>query len=124
MYKYMILMKKKASLSREEFINYYENQHVPLMRSLASGRDIYRRNYVVMDDPMFAIDGRLGEADVLGFDVITEIAFPTRADAEAAKAAALATPENLARIKADETNFCEPGSVRMFVVEVRQSPIP
>ena len=35
MYKYMILMKKKASISREEFIDYYENQHVPLMRAMA-----------------------------------------------------------------------------------------
>ena len=124
MYKYLILMKKKASLSREEFMDYYENQHVPLMRSLVSGREIYRRNYLVLDDPMFSIDGRLGDADSLGFDVITECAFPTRSEAEAAKAAALASPENLARVKADEANFCEPGSVRMFVVEVRQSPIP
>lgn len=124
MYKYMILMKKKASISREEFIDYYENQHVPLMRAMAGGREIYRRNYIVFDDPMFDIDGRKGSADDFGFDVITECAFATREEAEAAKQAALASPENLRRVKEDEANFIEPGSVRMVIVEVRQSPIP
>ena len=120
----MILMKKKSSITREEFIDYYESRHVPLMRSLVSGRELYRRNYIAVDDPMFAVDGRLGDANELGFDVITECAFATRDEAEAAKQTALASPENLARVKADEGHFIEPGSVRMFVVEVRQSPIP
>jgi hypothetical protein len=117
-------MKKKAGLSRAEFIDYYEDKHVPLMRELALTREIYRRNYIVFDDPMFDIDGRSGAADPIAFDVITESIFATRENAEAAKNAALATPENLKRVKADEANFIEPGSVRMYVVEVRQSPIP
>ncbi len=124
MFKFMILMKKKQSISREEFIEYYENSHVPLMRRLAPGRELYRRNYIVFDDPMFDIDGRKGGIADFDFDVITECAFATRQDAEAAKQAALASPENLQSVKADEENFIEPGSVRMFVVEVRQSPIP
>ena len=124
MYKCLILMKKKTSLSRAEFIDYYENKHVPLMRELAPTREIYRRNYIVFDDPMFDIDGRSGAADPIAFDVITESIFATREGAEAAKNAALASPENLKRVKADEANFIEQGSVRMYVVEVRQSPIP
>jgi uncharacterized protein (TIGR02118 family) len=124
MYKILILMKKKAGLSRAQFIEYYENSHVPLMRELAPHRELYRRNYLVFDDPMFNVDGRSGAADSVAFDVVTESIFATRDAAEAAKNAALASPENLKRIKEDEANFCEPGSVRMYVVEVRQSPIP
>jgi uncharacterized protein (TIGR02118 family) len=124
MYKVLILMRKKAGLSRAEFIDYYENKHVPLMRELAPGREVYRRNYIVFDDPMFNVDGRSGAADAVAFDVITESIFATREAAEAAKNAALASPANLKRVKGDEENFVEPGSVRMYVVEVRQSPIP
>jgi hypothetical protein len=120
----MILMKRKGSISRERFIEYYEDQHVPLMRHLTGGRVLYRRNYVVFDDPMFDLDGRKGTQDDFCFDVITECAFDTREQAEAAKQGVLASPENLLRVKEDEKNFIEPGTVRIFVVEVRQSPIP
>ena len=78
MYKYMILMKKKKSISRAQFMDYYENSHVPLMRSLVSGRELYRRNYIVADDPMFNVDGRQGSTEDFGFDVITECAFAAR----------------------------------------------
>ena len=124
MYKCIILMKKKTGMTRSEFIEYYENKHVPLLRELAPMREIYRRNYIVFDDPMFNVDGRNGAADSVAFDVITESIFATREDAEAAKNAVLGAPETLKRVKADEANFVEPGSVRMYVVEVRQSPIP
>ena len=124
MYKCIILMKKKRGLSRREFIDYYENKHVPLLRELAPMREIYRRNYIVFDDPMFNVDGRDGAADSVAFDVITESIFATREAAEAAKNAVLGSPKTLQRVKADEANFVEPGSVRMYVVEVRQSPIP
>jgi uncharacterized protein (TIGR02118 family) len=124
MFKCLILMKKKAGLTRAAFIDYYENKHVPLMRELAPHREIYRRNYIAFDDSMFDVDGRSGAAEAVPFDVITESIFATREAAEAAKNTTLASPENLRRVKADEANFVEPGSVRMYVVEVRQSPIP
>ncbi|HEX7784427.1 MAG TPA: EthD domain-containing protein [Sphingobium sp.] len=124
MFKYLILMKKKTSISRDEFIAHYEERHAPLICDMAgTGRVLYRRNYIVHDDPLFDIDGRKGDAGEFVWDVVTEVGFATRADAEAAKAAALANPENLRRIKEDEASFIEPGSVRMLIVEVRESPL-
>ena len=118
MFKYLILMKKKASISREQFIEHYENSHSPLIWSIApKNRVLYRRNYIVHDDPLFDIDGRKGQASEFGWDVVTEVGFATREDAEVAKAAVLANPENLLRIKVDEEHFIEPGSVRMLIVE-------
>jgi hypothetical protein len=120
----MLLMKRKAGLSRAQFIDHYENRHVPLLRELAPGREVYRRNYLVFDDPLFQVDDRDGGAANMGFDVITESIFATRADAEAARNAVLADPDTLRRVKEDEAHFVEPGTVKIFIVEVRQSPIP
>jgi hypothetical protein len=84
---------------------------------------IFRRNYLSFDDPMFAFDGRGGSDSDLDFDVITEVVFGTREEAEAFMAVA-ARPEIFAKIKADEANFVEPGRARSFVVRVYQSPMP
>lgn len=122
MFKYLILMKKKASISREAFIEHYEHSHSPLIWSIAPhNRVLYRRNYIVHDDPLFDIDGRKGQASEFDWDVVTEVGFTTRADAEAAKAAVLADPNNLRRIKQDEEQFIEPGSVRMLIVETLET---
>jgi uncharacterized protein (TIGR02118 family) len=123
MFKWIVQIRKKAGMSREEFIDYYENKHEPLIRRLLPRYPIYRRNYLVFDDPMLKIDNRGGDADYAGYDVLTESVFPTRADAEAFMAA-FAQPEVFAAIKADEANFVEPGHAKMFVVEVYQSRIP
>jgi uncharacterized protein (TIGR02118 family) len=123
MFKWIVQIKKKAGMSREEFIDYYENKHEPLIRRLLPRYPIYRRNYLVFDDPMLTIDNRGGSAADAGYDVLTESVFPTRADAEAFMAA-FAKPEVRAAIKADEANFVEPGCAKMFVVEVYQSRIP
>jgi hypothetical protein len=40
-------LSKKQSLDTQEFIDYYENHHVPLVLSLAPAPPVYKRNYVV-----------------------------------------------------------------------------
>jgi hypothetical protein len=123
MFKWMMAIKRKNGISHQEFIDYYENTHAPLLRSLLPPMYIYRRNYLTFDDPLFAVDGRGGGNTDLDFDVITEVIFSTREEAEALMAA-VANPEIFAKIKADEDNFVEPGRAKCFVVKVCQSPIP
>lgn len=123
MFKWMMAIKRKSGISHQEFIDYYENIHAPLLRKLLPPMYIYRRNYLSFDDPMFAVDSRGGGGGDLDFDVITEVLFNTREEALALMAA-VAKPETLAIIKADEANFVEPGRAKCFVVSVFQSPIP
>ena len=123
MFKWIVQIKKKQGMTRAEFIDYYENKHEPLIRRLLPRYPIYRRNYLVFDDPMLSIDGRGGSADDAGYDVLTEGVFDTREDAQAFMAA-FAKTEIREQIKADEANFVEPGHAKMFIVEVYQSAIP
>jgi EthD domain len=122
-FKWIVQIKKKAGMSREEFIDYYENQHEPLIRRVLPRYPIYRRNYLLFDDPMLKIDGRGGDAAYAGYDVLTESVFATRQDAEKFMAA-FAQPDVFETVKADEANFVEQGHAKMFVVEVYQSKIP
>ncbi len=119
MFKWIVLISKRKDLSREEFIDYYENFHVPLLRRILPRIEIYRRNYICHDDAMFAIDDRGGNAEDYGFDVVTEAIFNTRAEAEALMAA-FADPDIFRQVKEDEAEFVEPGCAKMFVVEVRE----
>jgi hypothetical protein len=119
----MMAIKRKRGITHREFIDYYENIHAPLLRSLLPPMQVYRRNYLTFDDPMFAVDNRGGDDQDLDFDVITEVIFSTRQEAEALMAA-VARPDIFAKIKADEGHFVEPGRAKCFVVEVYQSPIP
>ena len=48
-YKSIALLKCKPELTREDFIAYYENNHVPLIRRLLPGICGYRRNFISPD---------------------------------------------------------------------------
>src|SRR5262245_5337198 len=70
MIKILIFIKKKDGLSREQFIDYYENRHVPLTRSRVGQFLVgYIRNYIDPDAPLSASTG----SDRLDVDVITEL---------------------------------------------------
>lgn len=123
MFKWVVFIKRKAGMSREDFIDYYENKHAELCRRILPRSYIYRRNYLVHDDPMLKVDNRGGAGDEMEFDVVTESVFGTREEAQALMDA-FARPEVYSQIKADEANFVEPGYAKMYIVEVHQSPIP
>ena len=112
MIKRFIILKAKRGMPRQDFIDYYENHHAPLARSLFPYA-VYRRHFV--KDIVFAPDG----ADELSFDVMTEASFANDADYET-YLELKAKPEIWSRIKADEEHFVEPGSVWSFTVDDRE----
>lgn len=63
MFRVMGLLTKKPGMTREEFIERYENFHVPLALRLFPEMKEYSRRYV--DEG----------SDSVGFDVVTELAF-------------------------------------------------
>jgi hypothetical protein len=124
MFKLILTIKKKKGMSRQEFIDYYEKRHTALCRRILPPLEVYRRNYVSSDDPFLKAIGDSrsteGEND---FDVITEAIYTSRKEAEASMAA-LFNGDTREQIMNDEANFCEPGGIKLYVVEVHQSSIP
>jgi len=125
MFKLIMLLKKRSDMTREQFIDYYDNHHVPFMHSMVpQGAALHRRNYVVAS-ASDAERGLTAQAED-GWDVIVEVLYENREVAEAAMKA-LADPERSRRMKEDESRFIQPGSIRRFVVEVHETsfrPLP
>jgi len=110
MIKLMALIAKLPELSRNEFRDYYEEQHAPLVASLLPMIARYTRSYLP-DRP--EVPGNLGDAN---FDVLTELWFEDDA-ALAAFWARLAEPEVRAAIRADESNFLISERTQMYRLE-------
>jgi hypothetical protein len=102
MFKVFGFLTKKDGLSIEEFIDYYEGKHVPLICSLAPVPIIYKRRYLVGE----RLTAQGGEVD---FDVMTELVFADRQGFDAWMAE-LAKPEVGARVMADEQKIPESGA--------------
>lgn len=128
MFKVIVMLRKRADISRDEFIDYYTNRHVPLVHSLLpKGAAIHRRNFVIPAEPapmeMGANADRTAAPDP---DVISEVFYEDLATAQAA-ARAMSEPAIRARIEEDERKFLMPGSLRSYVVEVSETvfrPLP
>ena len=118
MIKLILLAKRKAGMSREAFIDYYENQHVPLVGRLAPGQSAYRRNYVRHDRVAIPPDFT-GE---LEYDVVTEVIWKDR-ESHARTMEKAADPEIAQQIAEDEEKFFERESMRFFVVETHESDL-
>jgi hypothetical protein len=124
MFKRISLFKKKAGLTRDEFIKYYEEKHLPLCMSLLPPPKMHRRNYPVLDDPLGqAMRNNREPAAAPEYDCISEVIHETRQDAEI-YFQALSDPKKRALIAADEINFIEPGTFKIFIVEVRELAAP
>ena len=64
MLKIMAFLTKREDIATRAFIEYYEEHHVPLIRSLAPTPIGYRRNYLVRGDDLNRED------DSIDFDVV------------------------------------------------------
>ena len=73
-FKIVLLMKRRAGISVEDFRNYYENRHVPLAMKYSQGIKRYVRRY--LDPQPHPETGPGGE---LAYDVITELWFEDEA---------------------------------------------
>jgi hypothetical protein len=100
---------KRHDITVAEFIDHYENHHVPLILSLAPAPLIYKRHYVSRQD-----DPDLGHFD-LDFDAIVEQHFTDRA-AFTAWITAVTTGPAGERVAADEARFLERARTRACVV--------
>ncbi|MEV1292688.1 EthD domain-containing protein [Pseudonocardia sp. NPDC049635] len=120
MFSTILTIRKRRDISREDFIDYYENTHTALIGRLLPATILqYRRNYIIDEAPLSRrlAEGRGDDTELPDIAVITEARFATREDAEALVDAFL-SDDVLPRVLADESNFIEPGGVRWRVVEV------
>jgi len=118
MYKVIALLKAKPGMSKDDFIEYYENKHAPLIRRHMPLIVDYRRNYVQPDTTFFLTDN----AQKLDFDVVTEFSFNSREDFDTAYSI-FNDPSVTSEITDDEDMFLDRGKTRLFVVEEYMSKI-
>ena len=109
MVKLIGLLKKKADITRAQFIDYYENRHVPLISGLVPMGQDYRRSYT---DKM-RVNGQESE-DAFEYDVVSELWFE-RAEDYDAFAAAMRDPEIVKQVVADEKNFLDRSASRILM---------
>jgi hypothetical protein len=111
MLKLFAFLAKREDIETRAFIDYYENHHVPLIRSLAPVPLVYKRNYVVRGDQL-----NRQEDGTLDFDVVTELVFADRA-AYLAWGAAVGAGDGAERVVADEPKFLDRSRTRSYVIE-------
>ena len=101
-------LKRKPGQSLQEFADYHEHNHVPLVLSKAPMPLVYKRNYIQRGDS-FNIEG-----DETRFDCMTELVFADRDDL-------LAWMTSLGddEIARDEENFIDRAATRAYVVNER-----
>ena len=101
---------KREGIEMQDFIEYYENKHVPLICSLAPAPIVYKRRYLVRGEELTK------ESGAVDFDVMTELGFPDRA-AFLAWLAQLSGPGAGEQVAADEAKFLDRSRTRAYVVE-------
>jgi len=109
-FKVMALIARKPGMSREDFVAYYEANHVKLVWRVFKVTD-YRRNYVDMRGAIMAPG--MPDPD---FDSVTELWFANRADYDAMLAAHAETNIG-AQVTADEEQFLDRSKMRFFIVD-------
>ena len=115
-FKVIALLKRRADITRDAFIRYYENHRAPLILSQFPSITAYRRNFA---DFTAAFES---DAAPFDFDVVTEIEFGDRSGYDA-MLARHSDPAVAATIAADEDQFLDRAFTRMFVVETRANDL-
>ena len=105
MLKLLAFIRAREDLTREAFIDHYENEHVPLVRRLLPMVGEYRRNYI---DPNL-VPGDGGSFD---YDVVTELVFEDQAALDAFWET-IRRPDVVAAIREDEAKFLASDHTRL-----------
>jgi uncharacterized protein (TIGR02118 family) len=113
MFKVLCLLKKKIGLSNAEFVDHYENHHLPLALKLFPQILQHQRNYLV--ETALTQDTT---AQALPFDVVSHLWFANRAAFEDVLACAQ-RPEIAQVIGDDEARFMDRSQTRLIVVDER-----
>lgn len=116
MIKVVAFLTRLPHVDREAFKAYYEDRHAPMVARLLPMLHVYERNYPDAAKVRPAEGQTLDEA--IGFDALTVMKFKDR-EAFRAWKAALADPETLAIIQADEAQFLDNTKTRLFVMDER-----
>ena len=114
MYKVMAFLSRKPGTTREEFREYYEKRHAPLITRLTPKMGAYRRNYMNFNGA-FKRDEHL-----ISFDVVTEMEFEDQAACER-WFGAFKDPGIFAQISADEEKFLDRDRVLVCTVDREQT---
>jgi len=115
MIKIVTLLKRKAGLSKGDFVAYYESHHRGIGEKVLSGFAVrYFRRY------LHPADGVDQDCD---FDVVMEIWFPDQARREA-WIATLSDPALMAEIVADEEKLFDRSRIRTFTYDESESDLP
>lgn len=109
MLKMLSYLVKREGMTPEEFVDYYENHHVPLILSLAPPPAVYKRHYLQRGDAL-----NIGEEGV-DFDVVTEQVFADRS-AFRCWIDAVSAGNAGERVAADEARFLDRSRTRACVV--------
>jgi len=107
MLKVLVFLTKREGMETRAFIDHYENNHVPLVCSLAPPPVVYKRNYVVRGDELNR------EHASIDFDVVTELVFADRA----AFLAWLAKLFDSEQVATDEAKFLDRSRTGVYVIE-------
>jgi uncharacterized protein (TIGR02118 family) len=110
MFKVFGFLTKREGMPMQDFIDYYENKHVPLICSLARIPSVYKRRYIGRGEELTK------EGGAVDFDVMTELEFPDEA-AFLAWMAQLSGPDAGAKVAADEAKFLDRSRTRAYVVD-------
>jgi len=118
MFKAMVLLKRKAGLSLEQFIDHYEGSHAPLGVKYQTKMVRYLRHY--LHPSPYPLDGTVVEAE---YDVLTELWFPDRAAYDEGMALMMA-PEANKVLNEDEARFLDLSRSRLAFIEEHESDMP
>jgi len=105
---------KRDDLTSAEFIDYYENHHVPLILSLAPAPAVYKRHYVCHGDELNVADSSFD------FDAVTEQQFASRSEFTA-WITAVTSGSAGERVAADEAQFLDRARTRACVAATHES---
>jgi len=118
MLKLVTLIPRKKGTNREQFIDHYENRHVPLIESHFTQFSRYVRNYPSTGNLHYAGMAALPDAP---FDAVTEHWFESQAEFDAMMAQFADDPELARQVSEDEARFCDTAGMVMFMVEEQES---
>jgi len=109
--KVVTMLRRKAGMSREAFVQRYENYHAVLATKLVPGLLDYRRMYISAERPAFGT-----EPPVLDYDVITTLVFADMASYQQAFDT-LKRPDIAQRIAEDEEQLFDRTNITAYLVD-------